>query len=84
MDFSWGLGACDMIGGYTERASLGQKARMPRTSFAPVRRRRSPVGMILLLLLVLLVGFLIWLGLRSSDTPFERMEQDVTNEVLAR
>jgi type VI protein secretion system component VasF len=74
-----------MIGGYTERASLGQKAAMPRTSFAPVRRRRrSPVGMILLLLLVLFVGFLIWLGLRSSDTPVERMERDVTNEVLAR
>jgi hypothetical protein len=57
---------------------------MPRTSFAPTRRRRSPAGPVLLLLVVLLVGFLIYLGLRSSDVPTQRMEQDVTNEVLAR
>jgi hypothetical protein len=73
-----------MIGGYTERVRFGQKAAMPRTSFAPTRRRRSPVGLILLLLLALFVGFLLWLGLRSSDAPVERMERDVTNEVLAR
>ena len=57
---------------------------MSRTSFAPTRRRRSPVGMILLLLLVLIVGFLVYLGLRSSDVPVQKMEQDVTNDVLAR
>jgi hypothetical protein len=73
-----------MIGGYTESAPLGQKAAMRRTSFAPTRRRRSPVGTILLLLLVLFVGFLVYLGLRSSDVPVQKMEQDVTNDVLAR
>jgi|GEM_PF-1340097 len=57
---------------------------MPRTSFAPARRRRSPVGLILLLLLLLFVGFLAWLGLRGTDEPVQRVERDVTNDVLAR
>lgn len=59
---------------------------MPRTrsSFPPQRRRRSPVGMILLLLAAALVGFLIYLGVRSDEVPLERIEQDVTNAVRAR
>lgn len=57
---------------------------MRRTSFAPTRRRRSPVPAILLLLVLLLAGFLAYLGLRSGDVPVGKMEQDVTNEVLAR
>jgi hypothetical protein len=55
-----------------------------RTSFPPQRRRRSPVGMILLLLAAALVGFLIYLGVRSDEVPLERIEQDVTNAVRAR
>ena len=55
-----------------------------RTSFPPQRRRRSPVGMILLLLAAAVVGFLIYLGARNNEEPLERMEQDVSNEVLAR
>ena len=57
---------------------------MRRTSFAPTRRRRSPVAAILLLVLVLIVGFLIYLGLAKNEAPLERIEQDVTNEIPAR
>jgi len=57
---------------------------MARTVFAqPSRRRRSPLPMILLLLLVLLVGFLIYLSTVDSEVATQRIEQDVTNEVLA-
>ena len=57
---------------------------MPRTSFPPQRRRRSPVGMILILLAAALIGFLIYLGVRSDEVPLERIEQDVTNELRPR
>jgi len=57
---------------------------MPKYSFAPQRRRRNPLGLIFLLILVLLVGFLIWLGVRSNAEPQQRIEQDVTNEVLKK
>lgn len=57
---------------------------MRRTSFAPTRRRRSPVPAILLLLVLLLAGFLVYLGLRSSDVPLGTMAQDVTNEIQGR
>jgi hypothetical protein len=57
---------------------------MPRTILAPQRRRRSPVPMILLILFVLLIGFLIYLSTRDTEVPLQRMEQDVTNEALAK
>ena len=57
---------------------------MRRTSFAPTRRRRSPVPALLLLVLVLIVGLLAYLGLRDNEVPTGPIEQDVTNEVLAR
>ena len=56
---------------------------MPRTQFAPARRRRSPIPFILLLLLVGLVALLVWLGLRDNEVPTQKIEQDVTNAVLA-
>ena len=56
---------------------------MPRSSFAPVRRRRSPIPMLLGLFLLLLVGLLIYLGTKDTEVPTERIEQDVTNEILA-
>jgi hypothetical protein len=57
---------------------------MPRTVFAPPpRRRRSPLPMLLLVLLVLLVGFLIYVSTVDTEVPTQRVEQDVTNEVLA-
>jgi hypothetical protein len=33
---------------------------------------------------LLLLGTLIWLGVRDTEVPTQRMEQDVTNEALAR
>lgn len=56
---------------------------MPRTHFAPTRRRRSPIPIILLLVLVGLISLLVWLGLRDNEVPVQKIEQDVTNEVLA-
>ena len=57
---------------------------MPKYSFAPQRRRRNPIGLILIALLVLFVGFLVWLGVRSNEVPQQRIEQDVTNAVNGR
>ena len=57
---------------------------MPKYSFAPQRRRRNPIGLILLLVPVLFIGFLIWLGVRSNEVPQTRIEQDVTNAVNGR
>ncbi len=58
---------------------------MPRTTFAPPpRRRRSPVSTLLILILVLLVGFLVYLSMIDTEVPVQRIEQDVTNEVLAQ
>jgi hypothetical protein len=73
-----------MIGGYTERAPLGQKAAMPRTSFAPTRRRRSPVSFILILIALLVVGLLVYAWAKDKEVPTANIEQDVTNEVQAR
>lgn len=57
---------------------------MPRYDFAPARRRRSPVGPILIVILLLIVGGLVYLGMRSNEVPTQRIEQDVTNEIQAR
>jgi len=57
---------------------------MPRTSFPPQRRRRSPAGAIALLVAFLVIGFLIYLGVRGNEVPTRQIEQDVTNAVLAR
>lgn len=55
---------------------------MSRAQFAPSpRRRRSPVGTILLILLLLFIGLLLYLGLRGHDVPTRQIEQDVTNDV---
>lgn len=55
-----------------------------RRSYAPARRRKSPLPMILIALLVLLIGFLVWASTRNTEVPVQRIEQDVTNEALAR
>jgi hypothetical protein len=39
--------------------------------------------MILLVVLVLLIGFLVWLSTLNTEVPTQRVEQDVTNAVLA-
>jgi hypothetical protein len=55
-----------------------------RRTYAPTRRRKSPLPMMLLALLVLLIGFLAWLSTVDTEVPAQRIEQDVTNEALAR
>jgi cell division septal protein FtsQ len=57
---------------------------MRRSSFAPARRRKSPLSKILIALLVLLVGFFVWLSTVDTEVPTQRIEQDVTNEALAQ
>lgn len=57
---------------------------MAKYDFGPTRRRRSPLGIILLIVLVLFIAFLIYLGMRNTEVPQQRVEQDVTNEILAR
>ena len=51
---------------------------------SPMPRRRKPLlPKILLALLLLFIGWLIWLGTRDTQVPTQRIEQDVTNEALA-
>ena len=54
-----------------------------RSSFAPARRRRSPLPPLLLILLVALIGGLIYLSTVDTEVPTQRIEQDVTNAALA-
>jgi hypothetical protein len=58
--------------------------RRSSSSFAPQRRRRSPLPTLLLILLVLLIGFLVYLSTVDTEVAPSRIEQDVTNEVLAK
>ena len=57
---------------------------MRRSSFSTPRRRKSPLPIILILLLVLLVGGAIYLTTVDTEVPTQRIEQDVTNEALAK
>ena len=54
----------------------------PRYDFGPSRRRRSPLPIIALALLAALIGLFVYMGMRETSVPQERIEQDVTNEVL--
>jgi hypothetical protein len=65
-------------------AFVGQKARMPRATFVQPKRRRSPLRLILPILLLLLVGGIIYLSTVDTEVPTQRIEQDVTNEALAK
>ncbi|HEX8216278.1 MAG TPA: hypothetical protein VF577_02320 [Allosphingosinicella sp.] len=40
--------------------------------------------MLFLLILVLLVGFLVWLSTMDTEVPTQRIEEDVTNAALAK
>lgn len=57
---------------------------MRRSMLSPARRRRSPLPMILLALLVLVVGGAFWLSTLDTEVPTSRIEQDVPDEALAK
>ena len=50
----------------------------------PSRRRRSMTGPLLVVVLLLIVGFLIYLSTVDTEVPTSRIEQDVTNALPAR
>ena len=54
---------------------------MPRTSFAPTRRRRSPVPIILIILAILFLGLLVYAWAKDKNVAPTRIETDVTNEL---
>jgi sensor domain CHASE-containing protein len=54
---------------------------MPRTSFAPTRRRRSPLPTLLAILAVLILALLVYAWAKNKEVAPTRMEQDVTNEL---
>lgn len=56
---------------------------MARYDFAPTRRRRSPAKLILIVILLLLLGLLAYAVVKDKEVPVRKIEQDVTNEVLA-
>ena len=57
---------------------------MPKASFAPTRRRRSPAPFILIIVLLLILALLVYAWAKDSEVVPTNIEQDVTNEVLAR
>ena len=57
---------------------------MRRTMLTPAPRRKSRLPLILLLLLALIVAGIIYLSSRVTEVPTQRIEQDVTNEALAK
>jgi len=57
---------------------------MARNVFAPQRRRRSPFSAILMILLLLILALLVFAWWKDKEVPLTKIEQDVTNEVLAR
>ena len=57
---------------------------MRRSSYVPPKRRKSPLPTILIILLVLLIGGVFYLATVDTEVPQQRIEQDVTNEALAK
>jgi len=57
---------------------------MRRTYITQTRRRRSRWPVILLLLLALLIGGIVYLSTVDTEVPLQPIEQDVTNEALAK
>ena len=54
-----------------------------RKSYAAPRRRKSPLPMILAILLTLVVGLIVYAATVDTEVPVQRIEQDVTSEKLA-
>lgn len=61
---------------------MGKSPAMPPSRLQPLypdRRRRSPRGLIALVILVLILGFLFFLSTLDTEKPTGRIEQDVTD-----
>ncbi len=62
----------------------GSWGKRPAMRIQPLQRRRKPIlPKLLIALLLLFLGWLVWLGTRSYEVPTQKIEQDVTNEALA-
>jgi hypothetical protein len=70
-----------MIGAIQGASGWGKRPAMARSSFAPTRRRRSPVPTIFAIIGVLFLGLLIYAWAKNKDVAPTRIEQDVTNEL---
>jgi sensor domain CHASE-containing protein len=54
---------------------------MARTSFAPTRRRRSPIPTLFAIIVALLLALLVYAWAKNKEVAPTRIEQDVTNEL---
>jgi hypothetical protein len=57
---------------------------MRRSSYVAPKRRKSPLPTILIILLLLLIAGAFYLATVDTEVPQQRIEQDVTNEALAK
>lgn len=55
-----------------------------QSSFPNQRRRTARGPLVLGLLALVLIGVPLWLASRDTEVPTTRIEQDVTNEALAK
>jgi hypothetical protein len=70
-----------MFGAIQSAPGWGKRPPMPRTSFAPTRRRRSPVPTIFAIIAILFLALLIYAWAKNKEVAPTRIEQDVTNEL---
>jgi hypothetical protein len=70
-----------MFGAIQSAPGWGKRPRMPRASFAPTRRRRSPVPIILIILAILFLALLVYAWAKNKEVAPTRIETDVTNEL---
>jgi sensor domain CHASE-containing protein len=70
-----------MFGAIQSAPRWGKRPAMPRTSFAPTRRRRSPARIIFAIIALLILALLVYAWAKNKEVAPTRIEQDVTNEL---
>lgn len=64
---------------------MGQKPLMPPSRFQSLStgraKRRMPPFAVPAIILILLIGFIVFLSTIDTEVPTTRMEQDVTNDL---